>query len=96
MPQKRAKTAQLLQRGEQKQYESVKDAAWSSDWVGAPVSYQRCILFIIAKASQEFQLTAWKFVPLSNTTMMSILNESLSIFMFLLTVKDQKKEIDNE
>ncbi|KAJ4437169.1 hypothetical protein ANN_17304 [Periplaneta americana] len=54
-------------------YESVREAAWSSDWVGAPVSYQRCILFIIAKSNQEFQLTAWKFVPLSNTTMMSVL-----------------------
>ncbi|KAJ4437170.1 hypothetical protein ANN_17305, partial [Periplaneta americana] len=52
-------------------YESVREAAWSSDWVGAPVSYQRCILFIIAKSNQEFQLTACKFVPLSNTTMMS-------------------------
>ncbi|KAJ4437171.1 hypothetical protein ANN_17306, partial [Periplaneta americana] len=52
-------------------YERVREAAWSSDWVGAPVSYQRCILFIIAKSNQTFQLTACKFVPLSNTTMLS-------------------------
>ncbi|KAJ4437208.1 hypothetical protein ANN_17343, partial [Periplaneta americana] len=52
-------------------YESVRDAAWASDWLGTPVSYQRCILFIIAESDQEFTFTAGKFVPISYATMMN-------------------------
>ncbi|KAJ4437173.1 hypothetical protein ANN_17308, partial [Periplaneta americana] len=52
-------------------YECVGAAAWESDWVGAPVSYQRSILLIISKSTNEFALTAGKFVPLSNSTMMN-------------------------
>ncbi|XP_069688273.1 odorant receptor 4-like [Periplaneta americana] len=70
-------------------YECVGAAAWESDWVGAPVSYQRSILLIISKSTNEFALTAGKFVPLSNSTMMNMLNQSLSLFMFLLTMKDK-------
>ncbi|XP_069688272.1 odorant receptor 33a-like [Periplaneta americana] len=72
-------------------YESVREAAWASDWVGAPVSYQRCILLIIAKSNKEFTLTAGKFVSLSNSTMMNMLNQSLSLFMFLLTMKEKNE-----
>ncbi|XP_069688270.1 uncharacterized protein [Periplaneta americana] len=77
-------------------FESVKDAAWASDWVGAPVEYQRCILFIIAQANHGFNLTAGKFVPLSNKTLMSMMNESLSLFMFLLTMKDKNESMHGE
>ncbi|XP_069688271.1 odorant receptor 2a-like [Periplaneta americana] len=74
-------------------FESVRDAAWSSDWVGTPVSYQRCILFVIAKSNKTFTLTAGKFVPVCNSTMMNMLNQSLSFFMFLLTMKDKNEEL---
>jgi hypothetical protein len=56
------------------QAESVRDAAWGCDWVGTPVPFQRCLAFIIATANKEFTLTAGKFVPVSNKTMMNVSN----------------------
>ncbi|KAJ4437164.1 hypothetical protein ANN_17299, partial [Periplaneta americana] len=49
--------------------ESVRDAAWASDWVGAPISHQRSLFLIIAQANHKFALTSGKFLPVSNTTM---------------------------
>jgi hypothetical protein len=40
--------------------------------VGTPVPFQRCLAFIIATANKEFTLTAGKFVPVSNVTMMNV------------------------
>ncbi|PNF24039.1 hypothetical protein B7P43_G08627 [Cryptotermes secundus] len=74
------------------QAERVRDAAWGCDWVGSPIHFQRCLTFIIATANKEFTLTAGKFVPVSNSTMMNIMNESMSLFMFLLTMKDKSEE----
>jgi hypothetical protein len=54
------------------QAESVRDAAWGCDWVGTPVPFQRCLLFIIATANKEFTLTAGNFVPVCNKTMMNV------------------------
>jgi hypothetical protein len=54
------------------QAEIVRDAAWDCDWVGTPVQFQRCLVFIIATANKEFLLTAGKFVPVSNSTMMNV------------------------
>ena len=48
------------------------DAAFGCDWVGAPIPFQRCLMFIIARSKKEFQLTAGKFVPVSNLTMMNV------------------------
>jgi len=50
----------------------MRDAAWCSDWIGTPVSFQRSLVFIIASANKEFTLTAGKFVPVSNKTMMNV------------------------
>jgi hypothetical protein len=50
----------------------VRDAAWGCDWVGTPVPFQRCLTFIIATANRELTLTAGKFVPISNKTMMNV------------------------
>jgi len=50
----------------------VRDAAWCSDWIGTPVPFQRSLVFIIASANKEFTLTAGKFVPVSNKTMMNV------------------------
>jgi hypothetical protein len=50
----------------------VRDAAWSCDWVGTPVPFQRCLVFIMATANKEFTLTAGKFVPVCNKTMMNV------------------------
>jgi len=54
------------------QAEDVRDAAWGCDWVGTPVSLQRCLVFIIATANKEFTLKAGKFVPVCNRTMMNV------------------------
>jgi hypothetical protein len=54
------------------QAESVRDAAWGCDWVGTPVPFQRCLVFIIATANKEFTLTAGKFVPVSKLTMLNV------------------------
>jgi hypothetical protein len=50
----------------------VREAAWGCDWVGTPVPLQRCLVFIIATANKEFTLTAGKFVPVCNKTMMNV------------------------
>jgi hypothetical protein len=50
----------------------VRDAAWGCDWIGTPVPFQRCLLFIIASANKEFKLTAGKFVPVSKKTMLNV------------------------
>ncbi|XP_033609376.1 uncharacterized protein LOC117282726 [Cryptotermes secundus] len=78
------------------QAESVRDAAWGCDWVGTPVPFQRCLAFIIATANKEFTLTAGKFVPVSNKTMINMLNQSLSVFMFLLQMKDKNADTNQE
>jgi hypothetical protein len=54
------------------QAESVREAAFGCDWVGTPISFQRCLMFIIATANKGFHLTAGKFVPVSNVTMMNV------------------------
>jgi hypothetical protein len=54
------------------QEENVKDAAFGCDWVGTPIPFQRCLLFINATANKGFQLTGGKFVPVSNLTMMNV------------------------
>jgi hypothetical protein len=54
------------------QAESVRDAAFGCDWVGIPVPLQRCLMFIIATANKQFQLTAGKFVPVSNVTALNV------------------------
>jgi len=54
------------------QAESVRDAAFGCDWVGTAIQFQRCLMFIIATANKEFQLTAGKFVPVSNVTSLSV------------------------
>jgi len=50
----------------------VRDAAFGCDWVGTPIAFQRSLMFIIATANKEFQLTAGKFVAVSNLTMMNV------------------------
>jgi hypothetical protein len=50
----------------------VRDAAFGCDWVGTPIPFQRSMIFIIATANKEFHLTAGKFVPVSNVTMMNV------------------------
>ena len=54
------------------QAESVRDAAFGCDWVGTPIPFQRCLMLIIAIANKVFQLTAGKFVPVSNVTMLNV------------------------
>ena len=54
------------------QVENVRDAAWGCDWVGSPVSFQRSLVFIITTANKGLTLTAGKFVPVSNTTMINV------------------------
>jgi hypothetical protein len=69
------------------QAESVRDAAWGCDWVGTPVPFQRCLAFIIATANKGFTLTAGKFIPVSNKTMISV-----STFIRFCNLKDVTKE----
>jgi len=54
------------------QAESVRDAAFGCDWVGTPIPFQRCLIFIITTANKQFQLTAEKFVPVSNVTTLKV------------------------
>ncbi|KAJ4437187.1 hypothetical protein ANN_17322 [Periplaneta americana] len=52
-------------------FDSVRHAAWNSDWVGTPVTYQKSISFIIMISIKGFELKAWKVVSVSNSTFMS-------------------------
>jgi hypothetical protein len=54
------------------QVENVREAAFGCDWVGTPISVQRCLVFIITTANKGFTLTAGKFVPVSNSIMMNV------------------------
>jgi hypothetical protein len=54
------------------QASSIRDAVWKTDWVGTPVSFQRCLVFIIAVAGKKFSLTAGKYVPVSNNTLLNV------------------------
>jgi len=54
------------------QVESVRDAAFVCNWIGTPVSFQRCLVFVMATANKEFTLTAGKFVPVCNKTMINV------------------------
>ncbi|XP_069688276.1 odorant receptor 42a-like [Periplaneta americana] len=74
------------------EYEAMKNAAWSSDWIGSPVPYQRCILFIMSVSNKGLNFMAGKIVPVTNSTLMGMLNESMSLFMFLLTMKDKSEK----
>ena len=50
----------------------MRDAVFECDWVGTAIPFQRCMMFIIATANKGFHLTAGKFVPVSNLTMMNV------------------------
>jgi hypothetical protein len=54
------------------QAERVGVAAFGCDWVGAPLSFQRCLPFIVAAANKQFTLTAGKFVAVNNKTMINV------------------------
>ena len=63
------------------QAERVRDAAFGCDWVGTPITYQRCLMLIIATANKVFQLTAGKSVPVSNLTMMNVGSKIVCIIL---------------
>ena len=65
------------------QVESIRDAAFGCDWVGTPITFQRCLMFIIATANKGFQLTAGKFVPVSNLTARNV--SRINILYYFLT-----------
>jgi hypothetical protein len=54
------------------QAESVREAVWASGWVGSALPFQRCLIFFITSTNKAFQITAGKFVPVSNKTMMNV------------------------
>jgi len=56
------------------QAERVRDTVWDSNWVGTPVAFQHCLIFIIVMAGKNFSLTAGKFVTVSNRTMINVSN----------------------
>ena len=58
----------------------MRDAAFGCDCVGTPIPFQRCLMFIIATANKGFQLTAGKFVPLSNVTTINVVK--ISVFFY--------------
>jgi len=54
------------------QAEGVKDAVFGCEWVGTPIPFQRFLMFINSASNREFQLTAGKFVPVSNVTTLKV------------------------
>jgi hypothetical protein len=67
----------------------VKDAAFGCDWVGTAIPFQRCLMFIITTANKGFQLTAGKFVPVSNVTTLNVgKNKSVCFYNGTRTTSD--------
>jgi hypothetical protein len=54
------------------QAERVREGACGCEWIGTPVPFQRSLVFIMATANKGFKLTAGKFVPVCNKTMMNV------------------------
>jgi hypothetical protein len=50
----------------------VRDAAFGCDWVGTPIPFQGCLMFILATTNKQLQLSAGKFVPVSNMTTLNV------------------------
>ncbi|XP_021936592.1 odorant receptor 49b-like [Zootermopsis nevadensis] len=75
-----------------KQSGRVRDAAFGSDWVGAPVAFQRSIRFIIS-VTKDFTLTAGKVIPVYQSTVMVVLNETYRFLMVLLNFVDKSSEV---
>jgi len=69
------------------QAESVREAAFGCDWVGTSIPFQRCLMFIIATANKEFQLTAGKFVPVSNLTMKNVSRINILYYLFMSGIR---------
>ncbi|KAJ9592474.1 hypothetical protein L9F63_015890, partial [Diploptera punctata] len=65
----------------------LRDAVWSSNWVGTDVQKQKCLVLVLA-AAEEFTLVAGGVYPVSRHTLMQILNQTYSFFMFLLNFMD--------
>ena len=57
---------------EKLQAKSLRDGTFGCDWVGTPIPFQQCLMFVIAAANKEFKLTAGKFVLVTNVTMMNV------------------------
>ncbi|PSN49277.1 hypothetical protein C0J52_08215 [Blattella germanica] len=68
--------------------DAVALAAWETEWVGAPIAFQRSMLFVISAASKEIIFTAGKFVSVSNVTLVKILQQTLSLITFLLSLSE--------
>ncbi|KAJ4451631.1 hypothetical protein ANN_03100 [Periplaneta americana] len=49
----------------------VKDAVWNCEWVGAPVSFQRSLVFMLS-VTKDFKLTAGKIIPVYQRTVMAV------------------------
>ena len=71
----------------------VRDAAWGCDWIGTPVSFQRTLVFTIASANKQFTLTAGKFVPVSNKTMLNVRTQCTISRRFHSEYLDDRKHI---
>jgi hypothetical protein len=82
IPNRTAQKTQCI-NSEMFQAESVGDAAFGCDWVGTPIAFQRCLIFIIATANKRFQLTAGKFVPVSNLTMINVGKINILFYFFM-------------
>jgi hypothetical protein len=61
----------------------VSDAAWGSDWIGTPTSFQKSLIFVIATSKREFTLTAGGFVTVSRESMLKVSAMSLSSLCIL-------------
>jgi hypothetical protein len=57
------------------QAENVKQAIWEGEWVGAPLPQQRTLKFMMARANEEFTLTAGGFAPLTRHTLVTVSHE---------------------
>ncbi|PSN50105.1 Odorant receptor 85 [Blattella germanica] len=74
--------------------ENVKEAVYSIDWVGTTETFKRSVLLMITRTNKQFTLTAGKFIPVNNETMLSIYKETWTLILFLLEMKNKYVQVD--
>ncbi|XP_045462111.1 odorant receptor 4-like [Harmonia axyridis] len=63
-------------------------AAYKSDWVGSPISFQKKLCVFMRRTKEPIQIYALSFFPLNTVTFTSVMRSSWSIFLLLRQVNE--------
>ncbi|XP_044766729.1 odorant receptor 4-like [Coccinella septempunctata] len=63
-------------------------AAYQSDWVGSPMSFQKKLCVFMRKTKEPIQIYALSFFPLNTVTFTSVMRSSWSFFLLLHQINE--------